>query len=461
MKSAFLIKGGKPLEGKVEIRGSKNAASKMMIASLLTKDPCIIENVPRSLEIDITRELCESIGSTVEFIEDHTLRIETPSILKSFVTELSRKNRIPILALSPLLHRTGFAEIPVLGGCPIGHRPINFHIEALSKMGATIERRERSYFAKTQGLRGAEIEFLFPSVGATENVLLAAVLASGKTILRNGAVEPEIMNLVEMLRAMGARIDFYPEERRFEIEGVRELHGVTADVMPDRNEIVSFAAAALATGGEVFIPAIEASHLKTFLGVVENIGCSYTITIQKLDRGVTEVPRRGQTLDNLGNYGVSGIKFSGRPPYRPIFIETSPHPGFMTDWQQPMSVVLTQAGGESIIHETVYEDRFGYTKDLRRMGAEITLSDECPAENPCRFFRQTYNHVAKIVGPSRLWGTQIEVTDIRAGMAHIIAALIAEGESAITGIEHIDRGYEKIDERLRRLGADIRRVEDF
>lgn len=476
MEQAFVIKGGRPLSGEVTIRGSKNAASKMMVASLLTRDPCVIENVPRSAEVDITRELCENIGSTVEFSDSHTLRIETPYVLRSFVPELSRKNRIPILALAPLLHRTGFAEIPVLGGCPIGHRPINFHIEALTRMGAEIERRERSYFAKTRGLHGAEIEFPFPSVGATENVLLAAVLAKGRTVIKNAAVEPEIMNLVEMLRAMGAKISVATEERRFEIEGVGELGGATARVMPDRNEIVSFASAALATGGEIFIPDISEEYLEPFLKTIERMGYSYNI--QKI------LP--SPSLKKGGEAGCelkAGIKFWGGGPYYPVDIETSPHPGFMTDWQQPVSLLLTRAQGRSIIHETVYEDRFGYTGDLVRMGAKISLSDKCmpstgsgnnilapePAYfeqrrregqtlSQCRFFAKGFNHLAEITGPVQLRGTEIAVSDIRAGMAHIIAALAAEGESMITGIEHIDRGYERIDERLRELGADIRRI---
>lgn len=440
MADKFVIHGGRPLQGTIEVRGSKNAASKMMIASLLTEEPCVIENVPLSAEIDITKELCETIGSSVA-VGEHKLAIRTERVKTSLVPELTRRNRTPILALGPLLHRRGFAEVPVLGGCPIGHRPVSFHIEALARMGARIERRASSYYSETDGLRGAEIEFAYPSVGATENVILAATLARGKTVIKNAAVEPEIMNLVEMLRSMGALINFSSADRCIEIEGVAKLRGATIRVMPDRNEVVSLASAALATRGELEVVGIESRYLESFLEKIKALGAGYEISSQ-------------------------GIRFIGKEKYQPVEIETSPHPGFMTDWQQPTCVLLTQADGESIIHETVYEDRFGYAKDLNRMGAKVAVSGEClglarravALGEQCRFAGKGFNHSARISGPSKLKGSEVMMTDIRAGMAHIVAALAAEGESVISGVEHIDRGYERLDERLRGLGADIRRV---
>lgn len=430
---AFKIKGGRPLKGEVAVRGSKNAASKMMVASLLTDEPCVIENVPLSAEIDITKELCEHIGSDVVFDAQRRCRMETQRIKNPRLTELTRKNRIPILALGPLLHRQGSAEVPVPGGCPIGHRPINFHVEALKSMGARVERRTDSYFVQAHELHGADIAFPFPSVGATENVMLAAVLARGKTVIRNAAVEPEILGLAGMLNSMGADIGYDEERRVMEINGVKKLRGVRVRVMPDRNEAVSFAVAALVTGGNVFVRDAEEKHLGLFLEKIKEAGGSY-----EADK--------------------NGVRFFGGKSYRGIKIETAPHPGFMTDWQQPFSVLLTQASGESIIHETIYEDRLGYTEDLNRMGARIKVLDECPGGAKCRFSGAAFNHSATILGPTALLGTKITMTDIRAGMAHIIAALAAEGESVISGVEHIDRGYEKIDERLRELGADIKRV---
>ncbi len=433
MEEKFFIKGGRPLSGEIEIRGSKNAASKLMIASLLTREPCVIENIPFSSEIDITRELCEHIGSEVAISEDHTARMVTPEIRTSVVPELSRKNRIPILAFGPLLHRKGFAEIPVLGGCYLGHRPINFHIEALSRMGVRIERREGSYYGEADRIVGNAIDFPYPSVGATENVLLTAVLAQGVTHIGNAAMEPEILNLIEMLNAMGADIALDQEARTIRVEGVSKLKGVRVRVIPDRNEIVSFATAALATDGNIYIRGVEHASLDTFLSAVRAIG--------------------GEAVARS-----DGIEFFGKRPYRPTIIETGPHPGFMTDWQQPFCILLTQAMGESIIHETVYEDRFAYTKDLKRMGADIEVSDECLGAGSCRFHGATFNHSARVRGQSLLRGAAITMTDLRAGMAHMIAALSAQGESLISGIDHVDRGYEKIDERLRSLGADIRRI---
>lgn len=427
------IQGGRPLKGEVQIRGSKNTASKMMIASLLTADPCIIENVPLSAETDITRELCEHIGSRAEVTKARVCRMETPEIKNARLTELTRKNRIPILALGPLLHRQGFAEVPVPGGCPIGHRPINFHMEALKSMGAQVERRPNSYFVQAREIRGANINFPFPSVGATENVMLAAVLAQGRTVIHNAAVEPEILCLIGMLKSMGADIAQDEAGRAIEIQGVEKLHGASVRVAPDRNEAVSFAIAALATQGDIFVRGAEEKNLASFLEKIKEAGGAYEVKTE-------------------------GIRFWGNGAYRAINIETSPHPGFMTDWQQPFSVLLTQGRGESIIHETVYEDRFGYAQDLNRMGARIGVSGVCPEGSACRFRGQGASHTASVSGPTKLQGREIVMTDIRAGMAHIIAALAAEGESVISGVEHIDRGYEKIDERLRQLGADIKRA---
>lgn len=432
MTEVLRVKGGVPLKGEVSVRGSKNAAPKLMIASLLSDKPSTIEGVPRSVEIEITKELCERIGARVTAQKESVFVIETRKIQHARIPELSRRNRIPILAIGPLLHRAGIAEVPVLGGCPIGHRPINFHIAALEKMGARFRRLKNSYYAEAKELHGAEILLPYPSVGATENVLLAAVKARGTTVLLNAAVEPEILNLVSMLKAMGAEISVDLELRKFEIKGVSNLDGATIRVIPDRSEIVSFAAAALATDGDILVTGAGINAIDAFLSALSRIGARFELT----DRG---------------------IRFSGRRPYRATTIETAPHPAFMTDWQQPFSVLLTQNEGESIIHETVYEDRFGYTKDLNRMGARIEVSDACGGA-PCRFEGRGFLHSARIEGPTPLTGADITMTDIRAGMAYLIAALAAEGTSTIHGVEHLDRGYEKLDERLRALGADIQRV---
>lgn len=427
----FIIRGGRPLEGEITLAGAKNAASKMMVASLLTDEPCTLENVPRIGDIEIAAELCENIGSEIEFL-DSKLAIRTPEIIHSRVNELSRRNRIPILALGPLLARVGEAEVPILGGDKLGARPVNLHIKALEALGAEISVNVESYRAVAKnGLHGAEIEFDFPSVGATENAILASVLAKGKTILKNAALEPEIIDLVKMLQNMGAIIEL-GANRDFYIEGVERLHGVTHRVLPDRNEAVSFACLAIATKGKILVCDAVQEHLITFLNVVRRLGAEYSV-----------VPE--------------GIVFWRANSLKPLTIETAIHPGFMTDWQQPLAVALAQATGKSIIHETIYEDRFGYAKDLNSLGANIEVSRECPANSHCRFNAKGFHHVANISGPTKLRGGNMQVRDLRSGIVNLIAALAAEGESEIEGIEEIDRGYEKIDERLKKLGAEIER----
>lgn len=429
---SFVIKGATALKGEVETRGSKNAAPKLMIASLLTSEPCVIKNVPLSLETDITKELCENIGSTVEInTATRECRIATPIITNARVLELSRKNRLPILAFGPLLHRKGMAEIPVLGGCPIGHRPINLHLEALKKMGIFIQRRDHSYYASAKEIVGADIYLAYPSVGATENILLTAVLAKGKTVITNAAIEPEIINIIEMVNAMGAKVSYDIASRAIKIQGVKTLDGVSVAAMPDRNEIVAFASAALATKGDVLIRNINRSYIETLLAKVNEIG------------GFFEVAPKG-------------IRFWGSNHYRPTSLSTGPHPGFMTDWQQPFCVVLTQTDGRSSIHETVYEDRLGYLKDLARMGVDIVVEDECIGER-CRFFGKHYEHSAIIEGIATLRAADMAMTDIRTGTAQIIAALCAKGTSTIREIHHIQRGYENFDGRLKMLGANIKR----
>ncbi len=429
----FIVKGGEPLNGEIKLAGSKNAASKMLVASLLTDEPCMFTNFPDIGDIEITTELCRAIGSEIK-IEHNTATLGTPSIKSSKVPQLSRKNRIPILALGPLLARTGEAEVPILGGDKIGPRPVDLHLKALESLGAKIEITSTSYKARApHGLRGAVVKLDFPSIGATENTMLAAVLAKGDTVILNSALEPEVMGLVKMLQKMGAIIEF-GANRNIYIEGVKKLRGVRHEVLPDRNEAVSFACLAIATNGKILVEGAVQDHLITFLNVVRRLGAEYEVTDK-------------------------GIVFWRPNSLKPLRIETGVHPGFMTDWQQPLAVALTQAEGESLIHETIYEDRFGYVKDLNSIGANIELQNDCPDEEWCRFAGKKFGHVAVIQGQTKLHGGgKFHVRDLRSGIVDIIAALVAEGESQIEGVEEIDRGYEKIDERLRRLGADIKRV---
>ena len=428
----FVINGGRKLQGEIQLAGAKNAATKMMVASLLTDEPCVLENFPHIGDAQITVELCEALGSKVNW-RGPVLEIHTPEILNHKVVSLSRRNRIPILTLGPLLSRVGKAEVPILGGDKIGPRPVDLHLNALIKMGAKIEVSGDRFIASAEdGLRGALIEMEFPSVGATENVILAAVLARGKTIIHNAATEPEVIELIKMLQKMGAIIEL-GANRLIEIEGVKKLRGVVQRILPDRNEAVSFGCLAVATNGSILVKEARQQDLITFLNALRKIGGEYEVTKE----GIRFYRERGLT----------GLK-----------IETDTHPGFMTDWQQPFVVLLTQAQGESIIHETIYEDRFSYTQDLNLVGAKIKLFSKCLGDLKCRFKEGGCSHSVTVSGPTPLIGGNFQVKDLRSGIAHIIAALIANGQSAIQGVEEIDRGYERIDERLRELGADIRRI---
>ncbi len=429
----FLIRGGKKLLGGVVVPGAKNAATKMMVASLLTAEPVVLKNFPRIGDTEITQELCELLGAKVDFLEKNICQLQTLEIKNHQALTLSRKNRIPILALGPLLSRVGRAEVPALGGDKIGHRPVDLHVRALTLMGAEIEVTENSYRATApNGLRGANIKLDFPSVGATENIILAAVLAKGTTVISNAAVEPEILDLIKLLQKMGAIIEL-GADRVITICGVLKLHGATHTILPDRNEVVSFACLAVATDGKIFVRGAKQDDLITFLNALRKVGGDYTVD-------------------------DDGIWFFRAGELKATEIETDSHPGFMTDWQQPFMVLLTQANGVSFIHETIYEDRLGYTKDLNKMGAEITVFPKCLGELKCRFNGMGFNHSAVITGPTRLKGAELEVRDLRSGMVDIIAALVAPGESVISNIEEIERGYEDIEGKLRGLGAEIVRV---
>jgi UDP-N-acetylglucosamine 1-carboxyvinyltransferase len=428
----FIVRGGWPLIGEIRLAGAKNAATKMLVASLLTDEECVFENFPQIGDAEVAKELCATLGSEIKSIDSH-LVIRTPEIRTTRVVSLHRKNRIPILALGPLLNRMGEAEVPIVGGDKIGPRPVDMHLESLKSLGAEIETGTEYYKAKVSGrLKGASINLKYPSVGATEQIILASVLAEGRTMIANSAVEPEIMDLIKLLQKMGAIIEL-GTNRTITIYGVKSLHGARHRILTDRNEAVSFACLAVATNGRILVRGAEQEHLITFLNELRRIGGEYEVT-------------------------EDGILFWRARPLTGIKLETDTHPGFMTDWQQPFLIMLTQADGESAIHETVYEDRFGYTKDLNLMGADIKVLKTCIGELPCRFKDKDHPHSAVIHGPTPLRGTALTVPDLRAGIAHVIAALIAKGESEISGVHEIDRGYEKIVERLSFLGADIKRV---
>jgi UDP-N-acetylglucosamine 1-carboxyvinyltransferase len=429
----LLITGGKPLKGEVRITGAKNAASKMIIAALLTEDEVILENVPQQQETAIACELIKMLGATIE-VNDHTLKIRVAKIASTSAMQLSRKNRLAILALAPLLNRAGEGYVPTLGGDKIGPRPVNFHLDALEKMGAKIETDADGYRASVAGrLTATLIDLPYPSVGATETAIFAGVLAKGRTVIRNAAIEPEIVEIIMMLQKMGAIIQM-GAGRYIEITGVEKLHGCTHHILPDRMEAASYASLALATRGNILCKGADHRDMITFLNAVRRMGGSYSVE-------------------------ENGIRFCGAEKYQGIQIETDTHPGFMTDWQQPFVVALTQAEGTSVIHETVMQERFGYTDSLVAMGADVTLFESCLGEVTCRFKDQNYKHSAVIKGPSKLRAAELVIPDIRAGLAYVIAALVAEGTSTLTGVEHLERGYENLYEQLKSVGAQIEIVE--
>lgn len=432
-KQKFRIRGGKPLKGKVKICGAKNSASKLLIASLLTDKQININNCPVSIgEIKIARQICELIGSKFKKFSEKQAIVQTKKIRNNSISRnLSFKNRISVLTIGPLLHRVGEALISKPGGDQIGARPINFHLDALKKLGVKI-REYKDYFSiKANNLHGADIILPYPSVGATENIILTSTLAEGRTFIHNAAVEPEIVDLIKFLQKMGAIIDVLTN-RTIVITGVSKLNSAEHSVIPDRLEAASFACAAIATGGEVDIINARQDDMISFLNSVRLVGADYEIHDE-------------------------GIIFYRNGNLKPICLETDVHPGFMTDWQPPFTVMMTQANGVSLIHETVYENRFGYVKELKRMGAEIELFNQCLGNSECRYKNTNYYHSAVVKGPSELQSATINVPDIRAGFSYLIASLISKGESLVSGIEHIDRGYENIDVKLKGLGADIKR----
>jgi UDP-N-acetylglucosamine 1-carboxyvinyltransferase len=429
----FIVNGGNPLKGTVKLSGAKNSASKLFITSLLTDQPVSLSNCPcGTLEMHITRQICEMLGTEFKKFTSGEVVLQTEKIkTTSFSESLGIVNRIGILLAGPLLSRAGEAKIPKPGGDQIGKRPVDFHLSALKLLGAEVKEYDKFYELKAKCLKGANITLPFPSVGATENIIISASLAEGTTYLNNAAVEPEIMDMILLLQKMGAVIDV-STDRRIVIKGVKKLGGAKHRVIPDRLEAASLACAAIASKGSVIVKEARQYDMISFLNSIRLIGADYEI------------------LDD-------GIKFYYRGKLKPIILETNVHPGFMTDWQPPFLILLTQANGVSIIHETVYENRFGYVSELKKMGADIELYNTCLGGSVCRFTNTNYSHSAVIKGPSILKAGHITVPDIRAGFSYLVAAILAKGKTVVEGAHYIDRGYENIDAKLQKLGVNIKR----
>ncbi|MFV0319784.1 MAG: UDP-N-acetylglucosamine 1-carboxyvinyltransferase [Microbacterium sp.] len=428
------IRGGRPLRGRVEVKGAKNLVTKAMVAALLGETTSTLRDVPDISDVNVVRSLLEVHGVTVDDGDEGTLHLDPSGAVSAHFEEIDAHagaSRIPILFCGPLLHLLGEAYIPDLGGCRIGDRPINFHMDALRAFGAVVEKSyEGIRLSAPGGLHGADIRLPYPSVGATEQVLLTAVRAEGVTELRNAAIEPEIMDLIAVLQKMGAIISYEPN-RVLLIEGVESLRGYDHRAIFDRNEAASWAAAALATDGEIFVGGAKQQAMLTFLNVVRKVGGDFDI-------------REDGILFRRGERGL-----------RAVTVETDVHPGFMTDWQQPLTVALTQAHGRSIVHETVYENRLGFTDALVKMGADIVVHPHGLEGGARRVPRRELEQAAVINGPTPLHGADVVVPDLRGGYSYVIAALAAEGESTVRNIGIIRRGYEKLFAKLDHLQADF------
>lgn len=417
----LIVSESKPLKGTVRVSGAKNSVLPILAASLLGDRESIIEEIPYLSDVKIMCDLLKSFGAKVEFSDNKTkLRIDSNSINNAIAPyELVNKMRASILVMGPLLAKMGVAKISLPGGCAIGSRPVDLHLKGFAAMGAEITQDHGYIEARVNGrLRGNKIYLDFPSVGATENIMMAAVLAEGQTIIENAAIEPEIVDLATYLTTMGADIKGAGTDT-IKINGVDSLKGATHAVIPDRIEAGTFMVAAAITAGDVRIENVVPDHLKP-------------ITAKLREAGV-EVSEE-----------LSSIHVKSDGNIKPIDIKTHPYPGFPTDMQSQMTSLMTRADGTSMVIETIFENRFMHLAELKRMGANVKIEGRS----------------AIIEGRCKLTGARVRATDLRAGAALILAGLTAEGITEITDIEHIERGYVNIHEKLNQLGADIKRIDE-
>ncbi len=411
----IVITGGRGLEGEVRISGAKNAALPILISALLTEGPNTFHNVPDLVDIKTVKKLLASFGVRMEGGE--TLSLDATHLTRCEASyDLVRTMRASILVLGPLVARLGEARVSLPGGCAIGARPVNLHIKALQEMGAEVELRDGYVEACCPRLNGAEIYFDISTVTGTENILMAACLARGTTVLKNAAREPEIVNLAQVLTGMGARIDGAGTDE-IRIEGVERLHPVEAAVIPDRIEAGTFMIAAGMTGGNIRLTGCDPTHLDALITKLR-------------DTGMSIVPL------------ADGLQAVGAARIRSVDITTLPYPGFPTDLQAQMMAYMTAASGLSVITETVFENRFMHVSELLRMGADI----------------QIQGNSAVVKGTPGLRGAKVMATDLRASASLILAGLMAEGRTELLRVYHIDRGYQQIEKKFSALGADIRRV---
>ena len=417
---SIIVTGNGPLSGQIPIAGAKNACLTLMPATLLSDEPLTLTNAPRLSDIRTMTTLLQSLGAEVSTLNDGKVLAMSSHDLNNLTAnyEIVRKMRASILVLGPMLARAGQAVVSLPGGCAIGARPVDLHLKALEAMGADLDLRDGYVHAKApNGLKGAVVEFPFASVGATENALMAATLAKGTTVLKNAAREPEIVDLADCLRKMGAQIEGDGTET-ITIQGVDRLSGATHPVVTDRIELGTYMLAPAIAGGEVELLGGRRDLLSAFIDKLEEAGVSVSDT----DHGL-KVTRNG-----------NGV--------RAVDVTTEPFPGFPTDLQAQMMALLCTADGESVLEEKIFENRFMHAPELMRMGAQIDV----------------HGGTAKVTGVPSLRGAPVMATDLRASVSLILAGLAAEGETKVSRVYHLDRGYEHVEEKLRAVGAIIERV---
>lgn len=418
----YLIEKSDPLRGEVTISGAKNAVLPLMAAALLSDEPCIINDTPALKDVEIMCKLTEALGAEVKadldnnIVEINANKIETYAAPGDLVTKM----RASILVMGPLLARTGKTIISMPGGCAIGDRPIELHLKGMRALGAEVEIDEAAEVIRCScnQLIGSAIYLDFPSVGATENIVMAASMAKGTTILENAAQEPEIVDLANFLNKMGARIKGAGTDT-IKIEGVEHLHGARHNVIPDRIELGTFMVAAAITRGCVLIKNVVPDHVKPIMAKLKECGAQ----VETLEEGILVKADEGNLISTD--------------------IKTLPYPGFPTDMQSPFMVLLTTVEGTSAVIETVFENRFMHVKELKRMGANIKIDGHC----------------AIIEGGSNLHGAKVCATDLRGGAAVVMAGLVAEGKTEVSNIYHVERGYDHFEDKLRALGGKITRID--
>ncbi|MBS3813512.1 UDP-N-acetylglucosamine 1-carboxyvinyltransferase [Candidatus Bipolaricaulota bacterium] len=415
MTEQLLIRGGKPLEGRIKVPGAKNSALPLLAASLLTDDPVVLKNVPPLKDVGTMLSMIRELGKNIETTDQRTVRITGGIAKNSAPEELVRRMRASFLVLSPLLGRVREAVVPLPGGCNIGTRPVDLHLNGLSRLGTEIGQADGKIIARAKKLRGNEIFLDYPSVGTTEQLLMAAVGAEGETVIFNGAQEPEVRDLVNFLVELGADIEV--DGSILTVRGADELHGGEYEVLPDRIAGGTYMIAIAATGGHATVDEVRPSTLKQ-------------LTLKMRKSGITV------------NEGVNSVEVIGDNRPKNLEVRTLPYPGFPTDLQAPISALLTIAEGKSVVKETVFDSRFGHVAELRKMGADISVP------NSSTLF---------INGTDGLRGAKVEATDIRAGASLVIAGLASSGTTEVSGLEHIDRGYSQLVENFQDLNAELER----